>query len=222
MKIHILTIFPQIFDSYINESIIKRAREKGLVEIITYDLRDWTDDKHRTVDDTPFGGGAGMLLKVEPLYRAIRDIKAKIGSASHKSILLSARGQRWTQDKAKAYSSQYDEMLFVCGRYEGVDERIMNYIDEEISIGDYVLTGGELAAMVISDSLVRLLPGALGNEESPESESHSQYGVLEYPQYTRPEIFIDDEGKELSVPKVLLSGNHAEIEKWKRENLKKI
>jgi tRNA (guanine37-N1)-methyltransferase len=218
MNFHIITIFPDIFESYFGEGMLKRAKEKGLINIKTYNLRDWTSDKHKSVDDTPFGGGAGMLMKVEPLYKAIRDLKKKIGSTRIKTVLLSAKGKKWQQSEALSYSQNIDDLILVCGRYEGVDERVLNWIDEEISIGDYVLTGGEIGAMVLLDSVSRLLPGVLGNEESSISESHSAPGLLEHPQYTRPEIFVDDQGKEYGVPKELLSGNHALIAKWKKDN----
>lgn len=214
MTFNIITIFPEIFRSYFNESIIKRAQEQGNININIINLRDFTADKHKTVDDTPYGGGAGMVMKVDVLYKALMSIKQK-----SKIILLSAKGQKWNQDKAKKHTS-LDNITLICGRYEGVDERIINYIDEEISIGDYVLTGGEIGAMAIVDSITRLLPGALGNDQSAMDESHSVPGELEYPQYTRPDIFIDDDGREHKVPGILLSGNHAEIEKW-RKNMKK-
>jgi tRNA (guanine37-N1)-methyltransferase len=223
MTFHIITIFPRIFDSYFDESIIKRAQDAGVVRMKTYDLRDWTTDKHRTVDDTPYGGGAGMVMKVEPLYKAVSGIKYQVSrenkDAIIKTVLLSAKGKKWNQSTAKEYAkSNYTDLILVCGRYEGVDERILNYIDEEISIGDYVLTGGELGAMVMIDSITRLLPGALGNETSAEEESHTEPGILEYPHYTRPEVFTDDQGREHKVPDILLSGNHAEIEKWRKNN----
>ncbi len=219
MKFNIITIFPEIFNSYFNESILKRAQEKELIKIKAYDLRKWTTDKHKTVDDTPYGGGAGMVMKVEPIYKALRALrKQKTKNKKQKIVLLSAKGKTWNQEMAKKYS-RLDEIIFICGRYEGVDERIKNFIDEEISIGDYVLTGGELGAMVIIDSVTRLLPGTLGNEESAMDESHSTPGVLEYPHYTRPETFKAN-GKEYKVPDVLLSGNHAEIEKWRKRKKK--
>ncbi len=221
MNFHIITIFPNIFDSYINESIIKIAQEKKSLNIKAYNLRDWTGDKHKTVDDTPYGGGAGMLMKIEPLYKAVKSIKLKVKSKSVKTILLSAKGEKWTQQKATSYSKKYTDIILICGRYEGVDERIKYLIDEEISIGDYVLTGGEIGALVLLDSITRLLPGVLGNAESPVSESHSKKGVLEYPQYTRPEAF-EIEGKEYKVPEVLLSGNHKKIAEWRQKNKKKI
>jgi len=216
MKFNLITIFPQVFDSYINESILKRAQEKKLIKFKIHDLRKWTKDKHRTVDDTPYGGGAGMLMKVEPIYRAIKKLKNK----NNKIILLSASGKKWNQKLAKQYS-QEKELTFICGRYEGVDERVKKFIDEEVSIGDYVLTGGELPALTIIDSITRLIPGTLGNYDSIEEESHSQEGLGEYPQYTRPEVFTVDK-KEYPVPKVLLSGNHKEIADWRKKKMKKI
>ena len=224
MTFHIITIFPNIFDSYFNESIIKRAQDKKLIKIKTYNLRDWSTDKHKTVDDTPFGGGAGMLMKIEPLYNAIKDIKSKIDSDKSKTrtILMSAKGKTWTQQISQEYSKKYSDIILICGRYEGVDERITNFIDEEISIGNYVLTGGEIGAMALVDSVSRLIPAVLGNNESSVEESHSEVGVLEYPHYTRPEIFIDIDGKEYKTPKVLLSGNHAKIKEWREKQSKKV
>jgi len=221
MNFHIITIFPEIFDSYFNESIIKRAQKEGAVSINVYNLRDWTNDKHKKVDDTPYGGGAGMLMKVEPLYKTLRDLESRIKNQKSKilKVLLSAQGKKWTQQKAQSYSKKYTDIILVCGRYEGFDERVLEFIDEEISIGDYVLTGGEIPAMILVDSLTRLLPGVLGNDESSVDESHSIEGELEYPQYTRPEIF-EVNGKISKVPDVLLSGNHAEIKKWREENKK--
>jgi tRNA (guanine37-N1)-methyltransferase len=217
MNFHILTIFPEILDSYFNESIIGRAQAKKIISIIKHNLRDWTDDKHKTVDDTPYGGGAGMVMKVDVLHKAISAIKEK--NPETKIILMSAKGKRWNQQLAQEYA-QEKSLLFVCGRYEGVDERITKFIDQEISIGDFVLTGGELGAAICIDSIARLLPGALGNAESPIFESHSAKGLLEYPQYTRPEIF-EASGKKYKVPGILLSGNHAEIEKWRQSKMKK-
>ncbi len=239
MKFNIITIFPAIFDSYFNESILKRAQKKGLVDFNVINLRDFAADKHKTVDDTPYGGGAGMVMKIEPIFKAIMALKTQntnykaqtkhnppAGVAGtqitkpkqNKIILLSAKGKKWNQQIAKKYS-KLDEVILICGRYEGVDERVKKLVDEEISIGDYVMTGGELGAMVIVDSITRLLPGVLGNAESAVSESHSLPGVLEYPHYTRPEIF-KVKSQKLKVPKVLLSGNHAEIEKWRKKHSK--
>jgi tRNA (guanine37-N1)-methyltransferase len=225
MNIKIITIFPNIFDSYFNESIIKRAQTAELVKIEVFDLRQWTTDKHRSVDDTPYGGGAGMVMKIEPLYQALKHltnqtligrVKDLISRPKRKVVLLSAKGATWTQGSAVNYS-QLDELILICGRYEGVDERITNFIDEEISIGDFVMTGGELGAMVLVDTVVRLLPGALGNVASSVDESHSQQGVLEYPQYTRPAVFAVD-GHSYAVPEVLLSGDHEKIALWRKEN----
>lgn len=219
MRFKIISIFPKIFSSYLSEGIIKRASSKKIIDIRAYDLRDWTSDKHRSVDDTPYGGGAGMVMKIEPLYKALQAVKkiSRTPAKKRKIILLSAKGRPWSQALAKNYS-KLSEIIFICGRYEGVDERLLDFIDEEISIGDYVLTGGELGALIIIDSVTRLLPGTLGNEESAADESHSQPGILEYPQYTKPAAF--KAGKiSYEVPEVLLSGDHAKIQKW-RENHK--
>ena len=255
MTFHIITIFPEIFSSYFNESIIKRAQENDKIKIKIYNLRDWTVDKHKTVDDTPYGGGAGMIMKVDILYKALQTLNsqfpistrqastsnfqtisnASISKFPNKVILTSAKGKAWNQQKANTYK-KLDNLVIICGRYEGVDERILNFVDEEISIGDYVLTGGEIPAMVMIDSITRLLPGVLGNPESLNEESFSEkfkiqnspvkrvqakFEInLEYPQYTRPEVFIDKNGKEYDVPDVLRSGNHAEIAKWREEQKK--
>jgi tRNA (guanine37-N1)-methyltransferase len=222
MIFNIITIFPEILDSYINESIIKRAIEKKIIKIKMHNLRKWTKDKHKTVDDTPYGGGAGMLLKIEPIYKALKKIHPKKTNKKRKIILLSAGGKKWDQKTAKKYS-KIDEITFICGRYEGVDERVKNFIDEEISIGDYVLTGGELPAMVMIDSITRLLPGVLGNKKSLNEESHEKAGMVEYPQYTKPAIFKYKKNKKtykLKTPNILLSGNHEAIKKWKDENKK--
>ncbi|MFA6417447.1 MAG: tRNA (guanosine(37)-N1)-methyltransferase TrmD [Patescibacteria group bacterium] len=223
MKFQIITIFPEIFNSYFGESIIKRAQDKKVIDFKIHNLRDWTTDKHRTVDDAPYGGGAGMLMKIEPLYKALKDINKKtkkIKETKRKIILLSASGKKWNQTLAQKYS-KLEEIVFVCGRYEGVDARIKKFIDEEISIGEYVLTGGELPAMVMIDSITRLLPGVLGNKNSIIEESHSEAGLAEYPQYTRPEIFIADK-KKYPTPKILLSGDHKKIEEWRKKQQKKI
>jgi len=212
MNFHIITIFPKIFDSYFSESIVKRAREKKLVDIKIHNLRDYTVDKHKTVDDTPYGGGAGMVLKVEPIQKCLKVIKSK----KTRVILFSAKGKRYTQADAKRLA-KYENIVMICGRYEGVDERVAKYLaDEEISIGEYVLTGGEIPAMAVVDSITRLLPGALGNVESPKDESFSKKNYLEHPQYTKPAEF-----NKWKVPKILLSGNHKEIEKWREKHSKK-
>ncbi|MBU4216552.1 tRNA (guanosine(37)-N1)-methyltransferase TrmD [Candidatus Parcubacteria bacterium] len=218
MNYNIITIFPGMFDSYFNESIIKRAQDKGIINIKTHALRDYTTDKHKTVDDTPYSGGAGMVMMIEPLYKALESVKSEIKTPKSRTILLSAKGRRWTQQVAQEFA-ELENITMICGRYEGVDQRILEFIDEEISIGDFVLTGGEIGAMTIVDSVTRLLPGVLGNEFSAIDESHSIPGVLEYPQYTKPEIFKVG-NKEYTVPEILLSGNHKKIQEW-RENMKK-
>jgi len=215
MTFHLITIFPKIFDSYINESILARAQNEEKVKFEIYNLRDFTSDKHKTVDDTPYGGGPGMVLKVEPIHECIKCIKSKVKSKKIKIILTSAKGEEYTQAKAEDLKECTD-IIIICGRYEGVDERVAEHIaDEEISIGKYVLTGGELAAMIIADSVTRLLPGVLGNEESLESESHMIESQKDYPVYTRPDNLND-----WKVPEVLLNGNHKEIEKWREEKQK--
>ncbi len=220
MKFKILSIFPNILDSYLQDSIIKRAQDKKLIKVEKLDLRDWTYDRHKTVDDTPYGGGAGMLMKIEPLYLALKELKQKSRTIKNKRkvILLSASGTTWNQKMARQYA-KLEELVFVCGRYEGVDARIKKFIDKEISIGDYVLTGGELPALIIIDSVTRLLPGALGNAASITEESHSTENILEYPQYTRPAIFTANQNQ-YKVPKVLLEGNHAKIKAWREQQQK--
>lgn len=218
MKFDIITIFPEIFLSYFNESIIKKAQEKKIIKINIHNLRDFTNDKRHTVDDTVYGGGAGMLIKIEPLYKAIKKIVKKKKTPEQKIILLSAKGKKWNQDLAKKYS-KLKNITLICGRYEGVDDRIKNFIDEEISIGDYILTGGEIGAMIIVDSITRLIPKVLGNSESLIDESHNNKNILEYPQYTKPAEFKVG-SKKYNVPKVLLSGNHKLIEDWKEKNKK--
>lgn len=229
MTFHIITIFPNIFESYFNEGMIKRAQEKGLIKIKIYNLRDFAEDKRGTVDDRPFGGGPGMVIKVEPVYKAIKHIK-KTGELSKKSkiILLSAKGKKFNQNLASKFT-KFDNLIFICGRYEGVDERVAKYIaDVEISIGDYILSGGELAAMVIIETISRLIPGALGNIESIEEKRLKKtykltnlqtYKLGSYPAYTRPEIFEPELGVKWRVPKVLLSGDHKKIAKWREDAL---
>ncbi len=215
MKISILTIFPEVILKASDFSIIKRAVERGLVTINALNIRDYTDDKHKMTDDTPYGGSGGMIMKPEPIYRALQAVKAEVKSEKHKSLLMSAAGKKLTQKKLQEYS-KLDSLAIVCGRYEGVDERVLEFVDEEICIGDYVLSGGEFPAMVITEGIIRLLPGALGNEESAVYESHTK-GILDFPQYTKPREFAG-----YKVPEVLLSGNHEEIRKFRiKEALKK-
>lgn len=221
MNFDIISLFPESFTSYFGVSILKRAQEDGLIVIHTHNLRDYTHDKHKTVDDTPYGGGAGMLLKVEPLTEAIEAVASqKLTDNSQqktRTILFSAKGKTFTQADARRLA-EYNRLIFICGRYEGVDERVVeNFVDEEFSIGNYVLTGGEIPAMIVVDAVARLLPGVLGNAESTEMESHSIAGIVEYPQYTKPEVF-----RGYKVPEVLLSGNHGEIVKWRKAQSEKM
>ncbi|HEY1790288.1 MAG TPA: tRNA (guanosine(37)-N1)-methyltransferase TrmD [Verrucomicrobiae bacterium] len=210
MKIDVLTLFPAMFAGPLDESIIKRARKNGLLDLKVHDLRDWTHDRHRTVDDRPFGGGPGMLMKPEPIFEAVESLR----SEGTKVILLSPGGRKFDQQIARDLAGQKD-LLLVTGHYEGFDERLRGSLaDDELSIGDYVLTNGALPAMVVIDAVTRLLPGVLGDDESSHDESFS-HGLLEYPQYTRPAEF-----RGMKVPDVLISGNHAEIEKWRREQAK--
>jgi tRNA (guanine37-N1)-methyltransferase len=212
MQVDIITLFPQMFEGVIQESILKRAQEKNIVKINIHNLRDFALDKHHTVDDYSYGGGAGMVLKPEPIFRAVKKILGKgMEKRRMRIILLTPQGKTFNQDKAKELSHE-KHLLFICGHYEGVDERVKEkLVTDEVSIGDYVLTGGELPAMVIIDSVVRLLPGVLNKKESFENDSFYQ-GLLDYPHYTRPRRF---RGK--SVPAILLSGNHNRIRKWRRE-----
>jgi tRNA (guanine37-N1)-methyltransferase len=251
MKFDIITLFPEQMNAIVNESILKRAQAAGKIEIAIHDLRKWTTDERKTVDDRPFGGGPGMLMMVEPIYKALKELGVYPRQSNHSGttvaqrgtivVLTSAGGETWTQGLAQEYSEKIDRLVIICGHYEGVDQRVVEHlVDAEISIGNYVLTGGELPAGIIVDSIARLVPGVLGNAESLKEESHSSLreselkssksnqlehsstrqlaNYKEYPQYTRPATFTTDEGEEWKAPDVLLSGNHAEIEKWKRAN----
>lgn len=210
MDIDVITLIPEVFTAYLGKGIMSRAVEKGVLGVNVHNLRDFAADRHRTVDDYPFGGGPGMVLKPEPLSRAIEHVKSD--GRETLTIMLSPQGRPFSQSMAGELSKEQRRLLFICGRYEGVDERVRElYVDEEISIGDYVLTGGELAALVIIDAVARLLPGALGDECSKEEESFS-WGILDYPHYTRPH-----EWHGLKAPEVLLSGNHREIARWRRK-----
>ncbi|HZT33623.1 MAG TPA: tRNA (guanosine(37)-N1)-methyltransferase TrmD [Bryobacteraceae bacterium] len=213
MIFHVLTIFPEFFQGPFEHGIVRRARESGALEIRIHNLRDWTADRHKTVDDRPFGGGEGMLLKPEPIFQAVEAVFPE-RLPGRKVVLLSAQGRLFDQEMANAFRSA-EELLLICGRYEGVDERVAEHLaDEEISIGNYVLSGGELAAAVVIDTVARLLPGVLGNESSAVFESFQKTGhgggLLDCPQYTRPADF-----RGWKVPEVLLSGNHAEIRRWR-------
>ncbi len=248
MRFDIITIFPQIFDSYFDESILGRAQKEGRIEIKTHNLRDYTDDKHQTVDDTPYGGGAGMVMKVEPIFNSVGDIKKKNENKFKKTkvILFSAKGKKYTQRDAERFA-QYDNLILICGRYEGVDERVAEHIaDEEVSIGDYILTGGEIPAMVLVDSVSRLIPGVLGNKESLSEESFS-FGLRSDIDnlkmkggekiksdlnnnksksndhkfdFTKeyPQYTKPAEFRGWKVPKILLSGNHQKIKEWRNSS----
>lgn len=206
-----ISVFPGVFDAYLSASIMGRAERAGIAEFAHHDLRDWTHDRHRTVDDAPFGGGQGMLMKPAPIYEAVRAVKAARPERAH-VVFFSPVGEPYTQRCAERLADE-ERLVFVCGRYEGMDERCYELADDVFSLGDYVLTGGELPAMVVIDSVVRLLPGALGDQMSAVDESFSASGLLEYAQYTRPASF---EG--MDVPEVLLSGDHAKVDAWRRKN----
>jgi tRNA (guanine37-N1)-methyltransferase len=207
LHLHVLTIFPEILVSPLQESILRRAQEKCLVRVDLHDLRQYTTDLHRTTDDDPYGGGPGMIMKVEPVVNGVEKLRAEVPDLH--TILTCPQGQVFTQQRARELARK-DAMMFVCGRYGGVDDRVRAYVDEELSIGDYVLTGGELAALVMMDAIIRLVPGVLGNESSTNADSFME-ALLDAPQYTRPQAF-----REQSVPEVLLSGNHQEIRRWRR------
>ncbi|MGB2600425.1 MAG: tRNA (guanosine(37)-N1)-methyltransferase TrmD [Candidatus Omnitrophota bacterium] len=210
MKIDILTLFPDMFGRVFGESMMKIAQEKGLVDINIHNLRKWTEDRHKTADDKPYGGGPGMVMKVEPVYKALEELKAEDEDRVPLVVLITPQGQLFNQSIGKALSV-VDHIIFVCGHYEGFDERIRSLVNMEISIGDYILTCGELPAMVICDSIIRLIPGVLGDEECLRDESFED-GMLEYPQYTRPAEY-----QNMRVPEVLLSGDPKKIGQWRRQ-----
>jgi tRNA (guanine37-N1)-methyltransferase len=210
MKCSVITIFPEIFHAYLNESIMKRAALKGLLDVAIHNLRDYTTDRHRTVDDYPYGGGAGMVMKPEPFFKAVETICPD--PSSRRVIMLSPAGKRFEQETAVELSNESKTLVFLCGRYEAIDERVRTeLVNDEISAGDYVLTGGELPALVIIDAVARLIPGVLGDEHSAEVESFS-WGILDYPHFTRPPEF-----RNLKAPEILLSGHHKDIERWRRK-----
>ena len=217
----IITIFPDILSSYFNESLFKRAQKNKLIKIKTHNLRQWTADRHQTVDEKPYGGGAGLVFKIEPIYKALKALKQKSIKTKKQKIriiLMAANGKRFAQKDAERLA-KYDQLIFVCPRYEGADARVEKLVDEKISIGDYVLAGGELPAAVIIEAVCRQLPGFVGKQESVAQDSHKTEGYLEHPQYTRPEVLMIN-GKKLRVPKVLLSGHHGEIKKWREKKSK--
>jgi tRNA (guanine37-N1)-methyltransferase len=210
MKYGVITIFPEIFHAYLNEGILKKALQKELIEVHIHNLRDFARDKHRTVDDYPYGGGSGMVMKPEPFFDAVETLYPE--ASQRRVIMLNPAGKRFNHAMAVELSQETKQLLFLCGRYEAIDERVKTgLIDDEISIGDYILTGGELPALVIIDAVTRLIPGVLGNNQSTEAESFS-WGILDYPHYTRPPLFRD-----MTVPEILLSGNHKDIIQWRRK-----
>ncbi|MFA7141821.1 MAG: tRNA (guanosine(37)-N1)-methyltransferase TrmD [Candidatus Paceibacterota bacterium] len=217
MEFNVLTIFPEIFNSYLKETFIKKALEKKLININIHNLRDFTDDPKKRIDDRPFGGGHGMVFKIEPIYNAVHKLKKE----NTKIVVFSPRGKKYNQIKCSEYS-KYKNLILISGRYEGIDERVLeNIADDVISIGDFDLMGGELPAMIVIESVSRLVKGVLGKNDFLETRITKKGGFIEYPQYTRPEVFTTKEGKKLTVPKVLLKGNHEEIEAW-REKRKKL
>ena len=234
MTFDVITIFPEIFDSYLKESLIFRAQKKKLIKINIHNLRKWTRDKHKTVDDRPYGGGLGMVIKVEPVFRAVSTLKSKIKNQKSKIILFTPRGKKFNQ-KIAYKLSKLNQIIMICGRYEGVDERVAKYIaDLELSIGDYDLMGGELPTMIVIETVARLIPGVLGKPELLKERTTKEKGFIEYPQYTRPELFdirkyIKNwracppkfrKAKIWRVPKVLISGHHKKIEEWRRKHQK--
>ncbi len=218
MKFDIITIFPNIFDSYLKESFVKKAQDKKIVKINIHNLRDFATNERKTVDDRPYGGGLGMVLKVEPIFKAIKSIKSK----KKRVILFSPRGKQFNQKKAYQLS-KYDNLVFICGRYEGVDERVATKIaDEMISIGEYDLMGGELPAMIVMETIMRTIPHVLGKPEFLKERMTKSGGFIEYPEYTRPEVFEPKKGEKWRVPKVLLSGHQKNIQEWKDKKRKVI
>jgi len=217
----IITIFPEIFKYYFKESLISKAQKKELIKINVYNLRDWTDDKRKTVDDSPYGGGLGMVMKIEPIFKAINEIKF-FKKDNPKVVLFTPRGKKFKQKIAYDLSKE-KRIIFVCGRYEGIDERVFKHLaDIKLSIGDYVLMGGELPAMVVIETISRLIPEVIGKENFLKERITNDKGFIEYPQYTRPEVFSPEKGIYWKVPKILISGNHKEIEKWRKKHGKKI
>jgi tRNA (guanine37-N1)-methyltransferase len=214
MTIQIITLFPEMFEGVLNSSMLWKAQKDGLVEYKLINLREYGIGPRQQVDDTPYGGGDGMVLRPEPLFEAV-DTTKKVDPDAQ-VLLMTPRGDMFTQELAREFAATEAGLIIICGRYEGYDERITSIVDKQVSIGEYILTGGELPAMVIADAVTRLIPGVLGGETSAEKESHSQAGVIEHPHYTRPEEY-----RGLRVPDTLLSGHHAEIAKWRQENQKK-
>ncbi|HEY4484544.1 MAG TPA: tRNA (guanosine(37)-N1)-methyltransferase TrmD [Candidatus Paceibacterota bacterium] len=206
IQFDVITIFPEIFKGFVSESLLARGQKKKIIKINSHNLRRWTSDKHKTVDDRPYGGGPGMVLKTEPIFKAVKSLKPKFKSKKVRTILFSPRGKVFNQEMAKKWA-KLDQLIFICGRYEGVDERVADCVaDEVVSVGDYVLNGGEVAAMAVIESVSRMVPGFIAKKESAQKADHAQY--------TRPEVFVVGK-KKLKVPKVLLSGDHKKIKEWR-------
>lgn len=208
LRAEVLTLFPRMISAYLSESILGKAQERGLLEVTITDIRDFAEGKHKVADDTPYGGGAGMVMKVEPIRLALEAARARLPGA--KAYVMSPRGEPFTQAKARALAAAPEGLIFLCGRYEGIDERALKHVDAELSLGDFVITGGELAALAVIDATARLVPGVLGNLGSAGSESFEE-GLLEHPHYTRPAVYRGE-----AVPQVLQEGNHARIARWRR------
>ena len=220
LNFHFLTLFPEVVECYADASIIGRAKEDGVIGVNAVNIRDFAKDKHRTVDDTPYGGGVGMVMKVDIMYAAWKSIRK---TKKSKTILLSAKGKPFTQAMARSWAKNTNQLIFISGRYEGVDDRVTAFVDEEVRVGDFVVTGGELPSLMMMDAVARHVPGVLGRGASADDESHATPGYLEYPQYTRPEIWeptIKGKKKMLRVPPILLSGDHKAIEEWREKNAK--
>ena len=217
MRFDVLTLFPESIEPYLNSSIVGRAREAGKIVVKTWNIRDYAPGKHKITDDTPYGGGAGMVMKVEPIDLALAAVKQETSEMKRRIVVLSAKGKQFSQQVATDYAQEVEQLILICGRYEGIDERVADHLaDEEISVGPYVLAGGELPALAVLEAVARLVPGVLGNDASLEEESHGNEGEMEYPHYTKPEEY-----KGWQVPPVLLSGNHAEIAAWRKQQAKK-
>lgn len=221
MLFQILTLFPNLVEPYLQDSILKRAIDAKLIDVQLFNWRKYANDKHKQVDDKPYGGGAGMLLKVDPIYKQLKAIEAYPHDEKTRIIMMAPDGEQLTQAKAKELA-KYNRLVILSGRYEGFDARVETFIDEKISIGPYVLAGGELPALILTEAVARHIPGVLGHDEALKDETFSHgEEYVEYPQYTRPEVFTTDEGEEMGVPEILLSGDHKKIEKWKKENRRK-
>lgn len=214
MRFDVITIFPTLFESFLKESILDKAQKKKIVKINIHNLRNWADGKHKVVDDTAYGGGPGMVLKIEPIYRCIQFLKAKIKKQKAKIVFLSPRGKKFNQKTAQKWAKELKQIIIISGRYEGIDERVKKIADETISVGDFITLGGEVPAMAIIEAVARLIPGVVGKKASIEK--------MDFPQYTRPEIFSPQKDVKWAVPKILVSGNHKKIEEWREKKSKEI